>query len=132
LTIAAEALGIAQGALDYALGYVKERRRFGQAIADFQGLQFMIADMAMKLEARPAAHLRCGMAAVGWDAAAAALTAGELPCSGGEKRIFRLAATSYQPASRYWAFQWTETAIYLALSLALAGYCFRWLNRRLC
>jgi hypothetical protein len=40
-------------------------------------------------------------------------------------------AISYQPASRYWAFQWTETAIYLALSLALAGYCFRWLNRRL-
>jgi hypothetical protein len=40
-------------------------------------------------------------------------------------------AISYQPASRYWAFQWTETAIYLVLSLALAGYCFRWLNRRL-
>lgn len=40
-------------------------------------------------------------------------------------------AISYQPASRYWAFQWTETAIYLALSVALAGYCFRWLNRRL-
>ncbi len=36
----------------------------------------------------------------------------------------RIAAT-YQPASRYWAFQWTETAIYLALALALAGYCFR-------
>ena len=40
-----------QGALDYALGYVKERKQFGRAIADFQGLQFMIADMAMKLEA---------------------------------------------------------------------------------
>jgi ABC-type transport system involved in multi-copper enzyme maturation permease subunit len=40
-------------------------------------------------------------------------------------------AISYQPASRYWAFQWTETAIYLALALALAGYCFRRLNRRL-
>ena len=39
-------------------------------------------------------------------------------------------AFSYQPASRYWAFQATETAIYLALSLALAGYCFRRLNRR--
>ncbi len=38
---------------------------------------------------------------------------------------------SYQPASRYWAFQWTETAIYLALALALAGYCFRRLGRRL-
>jgi alkylation response protein AidB-like acyl-CoA dehydrogenase len=51
ITIAAQALGIAQGALDYALGYVKERRQFGKAIAEFQGLQFMLADMAMKLEA---------------------------------------------------------------------------------
>ncbi len=40
-------------------------------------------------------------------------------------------AVTYQPASRYWAFEWTETAIYLALTLALAGYCFRRLNRRL-
>ncbi len=51
MTIAAQALGIAQGALDYAVGYVKERQQFGQAIADFQGVQFMLADMAMKLEA---------------------------------------------------------------------------------
>ena len=51
ITIAAQALGIAQGALDYALGYVRERKQFGHAIAEFQGLQFMLADMAMKLEA---------------------------------------------------------------------------------
>jgi alkylation response protein AidB-like acyl-CoA dehydrogenase len=51
VTIAAQALGIAQGALDYSLGYVKERRQFGRAVAEFQGLQFMLADMAMKLEA---------------------------------------------------------------------------------
>ncbi len=51
ITIAAQALGIAQGALDYALGYVRERKQFGRPIAEFQGLQFMIADMAMKLEA---------------------------------------------------------------------------------
>jgi alkylation response protein AidB-like acyl-CoA dehydrogenase len=51
VTIAAQALGIAQGALDYAKGYVKERRQFGKAIAEFQGIQFMLADMAMKLEA---------------------------------------------------------------------------------
>ncbi len=51
ITIAAQAIGIAQGALDYALGYVKERRQFGRAVAEFQGLQFMIADMGMKLEA---------------------------------------------------------------------------------
>jgi len=51
ITIAAQALGIAQGALDYALGYVRERKQFGRPVAEFQGLQFMIADMAMKLEA---------------------------------------------------------------------------------
>ncbi len=51
ITIAAQALGIAQGALDYALGYIRERKQFGRPIAEFQGLQFMIADMAMKLAA---------------------------------------------------------------------------------
>ncbi|WP_375423844.1 acyl-CoA dehydrogenase family protein [uncultured Friedmanniella sp.] len=51
VTIAAQAVGIAQGALDYALGYVKERQQFGRALAEFQGLQFMLADMGMKLEA---------------------------------------------------------------------------------
>jgi alkylation response protein AidB-like acyl-CoA dehydrogenase len=51
VTIAAQAVGIAQGALDYALGYVQERKQFGKAIADFQGIQFMLADMGMKLEA---------------------------------------------------------------------------------
>ncbi|MGH2930276.1 MAG: acyl-CoA dehydrogenase family protein, partial [Solirubrobacteraceae bacterium] len=50
ITIAAQAIGIAQGALDYATGYVKERKQFGKAIAEFQGVQFMLADMAMKLE----------------------------------------------------------------------------------
>jgi alkylation response protein AidB-like acyl-CoA dehydrogenase len=51
LTIGAQALGIAQGALDYALGYVKERSQFGKPIASFQAVQFMLADMAMKIEA---------------------------------------------------------------------------------
>jgi alkylation response protein AidB-like acyl-CoA dehydrogenase len=51
ITIAAQALGIAQGALDYAVGYVQQRRQFGQPIAEFQGVQFMLADMAMKVEA---------------------------------------------------------------------------------
>jgi alkylation response protein AidB-like acyl-CoA dehydrogenase len=51
ITIAAQALGLAQGALDYATGYVQEREQFGQRISDFQGVQFMLADMAMKLEA---------------------------------------------------------------------------------
>ena len=50
-TIGAQAVGIAQGALDAAIAYVKERKQFGKAIADFQAVQFMLADMAMKLEA---------------------------------------------------------------------------------
>jgi len=51
VTIGAQAVGIAQGALDVAIGYVKERRQFGKRIADFQGVEFMLADMAMDLEA---------------------------------------------------------------------------------
>ncbi|MDQ1709630.1 MAG: hypothetical protein QOG49_1015 [Frankiaceae bacterium] len=51
LTIGAQALGIAQGAFDYALGYVQERRQFGRPVSDFQGVQFMLADMAMSIEA---------------------------------------------------------------------------------
>jgi alkylation response protein AidB-like acyl-CoA dehydrogenase len=50
ITIAAQALGIAQGALDYAIGYTKQREQFGRPVAEFQGVQFMLADMAMKLE----------------------------------------------------------------------------------
>jgi alkylation response protein AidB-like acyl-CoA dehydrogenase len=50
-SIAAQAVGIAQGAIDYAKGYLKERQAFGHPIAEFQGLQFMLADMAMKTEA---------------------------------------------------------------------------------
>ena len=51
ITIAAQALGIAQGALDAAADYAKIREQFGKTIASFQGIQFMLADMAMKLEA---------------------------------------------------------------------------------
>jgi alkylation response protein AidB-like acyl-CoA dehydrogenase len=51
VTIAAQAVGIAQGALDYAVGYARERRQFGRPIGDFQGLQFLLADMGMKVEA---------------------------------------------------------------------------------
>jgi alkylation response protein AidB-like acyl-CoA dehydrogenase len=49
--IGAQAVGIAQGAIDYAAGYMRQRKAFGQAIAEFQGLRFMIADMAMRTEA---------------------------------------------------------------------------------
>jgi alkylation response protein AidB-like acyl-CoA dehydrogenase len=49
--VAAQALGIAQGALDYACRYAKERVQFGGPIANLQGIQFMLADMAMQVEA---------------------------------------------------------------------------------
>jgi len=51
VVIAAQAVGIAQGALDLAVDYVKQRRQFTRPIAEFQGVQFMLADMAMRLEA---------------------------------------------------------------------------------
>jgi alkylation response protein AidB-like acyl-CoA dehydrogenase len=51
LTIGAQALGIAQGAVDYCTRYVQEREQFGKPIAEFQGVSFMLADMAMKTEA---------------------------------------------------------------------------------
>ncbi|HET7579874.1 MAG TPA: acyl-CoA dehydrogenase family protein [Bacillales bacterium] len=50
-TIGAQALGIAQGALDAAMDYVQERKQFGKPVASFQGVQFMIADMATQVEA---------------------------------------------------------------------------------
>ena len=49
--VGAQALGIAQGALDLATRYVQDRKQFGHAIAEFQGLQFMLADMATAVDA---------------------------------------------------------------------------------
>jgi alkylation response protein AidB-like acyl-CoA dehydrogenase len=49
--VGAQALGIAQGALDLATSYVQERKQFGRRLADFQGLQFMLADMATAVDA---------------------------------------------------------------------------------
>ncbi|WP_432974968.1 acyl-CoA dehydrogenase family protein [Dactylosporangium sp. CA-233914] len=68
ITIAAQALGIAQGALDYAAGYVRERRQFGKPIGDFQGIQFMLADMAMKISAARALTYQAAAASERGDA----------------------------------------------------------------
>ncbi|MEU6914373.1 acyl-CoA dehydrogenase family protein [Streptomyces olindensis] len=57
LGIAACAIGVAQAALDEALAYAAQRRQFGKAIADFQGLRFMLADMATQIEAGRALYL---------------------------------------------------------------------------
>ena len=51
ITIAAQALGIAQGAFEVATAYAHERKQFGKPIFDFQGVQFMLADMAMQIAA---------------------------------------------------------------------------------
>jgi alkylation response protein AidB-like acyl-CoA dehydrogenase len=51
LAIGAQAVGIAQGAIDAAIGYAKDRQQFGQRVSDFQGIQFMLADMASQTEA---------------------------------------------------------------------------------
>jgi alkylation response protein AidB-like acyl-CoA dehydrogenase len=50
ITIAAQALGLAQGAFEVATRYAKERKQFGKPIFDFQAVQFMLADMAMQIE----------------------------------------------------------------------------------
>jgi alkylation response protein AidB-like acyl-CoA dehydrogenase len=57
LGIAACAVGLAQGALDAAVAYARERQQFGKAILDFQGLSFMVADMATQVEAGRALYL---------------------------------------------------------------------------
>ena len=60
--IAARGIGLAQGALDLATNFVRERQAFGQAVADFQGVQWMLADMAIQTEA--ARHLTYKAAAL--------------------------------------------------------------------
>src|SRR3954453_16756846 len=61
-TIGAQAVGIAQGALDFAIAYMKERRTFGRPLAENQGLQWMVADCAMRTEAaRTMVYRACSM-----------------------------------------------------------------------
>jgi alkylation response protein AidB-like acyl-CoA dehydrogenase len=57
LGIAACATGLAQGALDLAVGYARERRQFGQPIGEFQGVQFLLADMAAAVDSARATYL---------------------------------------------------------------------------
>ncbi|HEV2980973.1 MAG TPA: acyl-CoA dehydrogenase family protein [Solirubrobacteraceae bacterium] len=62
LGAAAQAVGIAQGATDYAVAYAKERRQFGQAINEFQGIQFKLADMETRTAAaRELLYKACAM-----------------------------------------------------------------------
>ena len=82
-SIGAQAVGIAQGAIDYAAGYLKSRRQFGRPLADFQGLQFMLADMAMRTEAaRGLVHRACALIDAGTDGA------GELSAAGAMAKCY--------------------------------------------
>ncbi len=71
-TVGATAVGLAQGALDAAVAHAGERRRFGRPIAAFQGLQFMLADMAMQVEAARCLVYECARVADGGFASDAA------------------------------------------------------------
>jgi len=82
--VAAQALGIAQGALDAAVKYSKEREQFGKSISSFQGIQWMLADMATQIEASRALVYSCareidaGCKDVGKDSAMAKLFASDV------------------------------------------------------
>ena len=81
-TIGAQAVGIAQGALDYAGQYMNQRKAFGQPIADFQGLRFMVAEMAMRTEAaRSLVYRACSLVDAGDPD-------GELPMIGAMAKCF--------------------------------------------
>jgi alkylation response protein AidB-like acyl-CoA dehydrogenase len=58
-TVGAVSVGLAQGALDATVAYAKDRKQFGRSIAHFQGIQFMLADMAMQIEAARALVYEC-------------------------------------------------------------------------
>ena len=82
--IGAQAVGIAQGALDYALKYAKDRKQFGKSISTFQGIQWMLADMATQVEAAralvyaSAREIDAGRKDVGKDSAMAKLFASDV------------------------------------------------------
>ena len=61
-TIGAQAVGLAQGAMDASIAYAKERKQFKRSIAEFQGIQFMLADMSIQIEAARALVYECARA----------------------------------------------------------------------
>jgi alkylation response protein AidB-like acyl-CoA dehydrogenase len=61
-TIGAQSVGLAQGALDASVAYAKERKQFKKSISEFQGVQFMLADMAIQIEAARALVYECARA----------------------------------------------------------------------
>ena len=101
-TVAAQAVGIAQGALDTAVAYMSQRHQFGRPLAEFQGLQFMIADMAVAVRAArllthaAAAEIEAGTATMGAAGACRARKAARCSttsCSGQPGQMPRSAST---------------------------------------
>ncbi len=83
-TVAAASIGLGQGALDAAIGYAKERKAFGKTIGSFQGLQWMIADMAMQLEAARALLFECTRQVDRGDLSEVAVMASMAKCFGSD------------------------------------------------
>ncbi len=86
--VGAQALGIAQGALDLAVAYVQERKQFGQRIGDFQGVQFMLADLAAAVDAaRLVVYRACALLDAGRPGTARASSVAKLLASDAAMRV---------------------------------------------
>ena len=102
-TVGAQAVGVAQGALDAAIAYTKERKQFGKSIASFQAIQFELAQMAMKVEAArllvytAAARAHRGESGLGFISAAAKCFASDAAMDVTE---LRPCSSSVGPATR--------------------------------
>jgi len=108
--VASQAVGIAQGALDVAVKYAKERHQFGKPISSFQGIQWMLADMATQIEAARALVYSCareidaGVKDVGKDSAMAKLYASDVAMKVTTDAIQILGGYGYMkdyPAEKY-------------------------------
>ena len=83
-TIGAQAVGLAQGALDASVAYAKERKQFKRSIAEFQGIQFMLADMSIQIEAARALVYECARAGDDGDFARLTVLASHAKCFGSD------------------------------------------------
>jgi alkylation response protein AidB-like acyl-CoA dehydrogenase len=104
VAIAAQALGIGQAALDEALAYAKQREQFGQPIANYQAIQWMLADMATELEAARMLTLKAATAKdrqekSALEASMAKLAASEAAHKAADKAMQILASAGYRRGS---------------------------------
>jgi butyryl-CoA dehydrogenase len=105
VAIAAQAIGVGQAALDEALAYAKSRQTFGQAIASYQAIQWMLADMSTELDAArmltlKAAAAKAGQERISLEASMAKLFASEAAHRAADKAMQILASAGYRRGSR--------------------------------